>query len=65
LIGTIYLKHTHLILRDVDGSEERLMLEDALEVLAFLAKHKHEIEERAEANWQKFITKGGKPDQEQ
>jgi hypothetical protein len=65
LIGTIYLKQTHLILRDVDGSEESLTLEDALDVYAFVKEHLQEIEERRNMNWQEFITEAARLDQEQ
>jgi hypothetical protein len=67
LLGHIYLKQTHLILRDVDGSEVSLTLDDVLEVLTFLTEHKQEIEQRAVANWQQFITEVAvaRTDQEQ
>jgi hypothetical protein len=65
LIGTIYLKQTHLILRDVDGSEESLTLEDTLDVYAFVKEHLQEIEERRNMNWQEFITEAARLDQEQ
>jgi hypothetical protein len=52
LIGTIYLNQTHLILRDVDGSEVSLTLEDALQVYNFVKDHLSEIEALRQANWQ-------------
>ncbi len=56
LIGTIYLKQTHLILRDVDGSEESITLEDALDLYTFIKEHKKGIELRIQENWQDFLT---------
>jgi hypothetical protein len=56
LIGTIYLRQTHLILRDVDGSEVSLTLEDVLELYAFIKEHKKGIELRIQENWQEFLT---------
>ncbi len=56
LIGTTYLKQTHLILRDVDGSEVSLTLEDSLDLYTFLKEHKRGIELRIQENWQDFIT---------
>jgi hypothetical protein len=57
LIGTIYLKQTHLILRDVDGSEESITLEDALDLYTFIKENKKGIELRIQENWQEFISK--------
>jgi len=65
LLGHIYLKQTHLILRDVDGSEVSLPLDDALDVYAFVKERLQEIEERRNMNWQKFITEAARPGQEQ
>ncbi len=65
LIGHIYLKQTHLLLRDVDGSEVGLTLDDALDVYTFVKDHLPEIEERRQANWQEYITLVDRPDQEQ
>jgi hypothetical protein len=56
LIGTTYLTQTHLILRDVDGSEVSLPLEDSLELYTFIKEHKKGIEQRIQENWQDFIT---------
>jgi hypothetical protein len=56
LIGTIYLKQTHLILRDVDGSEVSITLEDSLDLYTFIKEHKRGIELRIQENWQDFIT---------
>jgi hypothetical protein len=56
LIGTIYLKQTHLILRDVDGSEVSIPLEDSLDLYTFIKEHKKGIEQRIQENWQDFIT---------
>ena len=63
LIGHIYLTQTHLILRDVDGSEVNLTLDVALDVYTFVKDHMREIEERKQANWQEFITSGDNADQ--
>jgi hypothetical protein len=57
LIGHIYLKQTHLILRDVDGSEVSLTLEDSLDLYTFIKEHKRGIELRIQENWQEFISK--------
>jgi len=65
LLGNIYLKPTHLILRDVDGSEVSLSLDDALNVYQFVKDHLKEIEEHIQANWQECITEGVTPEQEQ
>jgi hypothetical protein len=56
LIGTTYLTQTHLILRDVDGSEVSVTLDDTLELYTFLKEHKKGIEQRIQENWQEFIT---------
>ena len=56
LIGTKYLTQTHLILRDVDGSEESITLEDALEIYTYIKEHKKGIEQRIQENWQDFLT---------
>jgi predicted DNA-binding ribbon-helix-helix protein len=55
LLETIYLKQTHLILRDVDGSEVSVTLEDALDLYAYIKDHLQEIEEQSKVNWQEFI----------
>jgi hypothetical protein len=65
LIGHIYLNQTHLILRDVDGSEVSLTLDDCLDVYQFIKDHLEEIEAQRQANWQEFITSVDRPDQEQ
>jgi len=65
LLGTIYLKQTHLILRDVDGSEVGLPLDDALDVYLFVKDHLKEIEVHIQANWQECITESVRPEQEQ
>ncbi len=54
LLGTISLKQTHLVLKDVDGSEVSLTFEDALDVYAFVKDHMPEIEEQRLANWQEY-----------
>ncbi len=56
LIGNIYLKQAQLMLRDVDGSEIGLTLDDALEIYNYVNDHMQEIEERIQANWQEYIT---------
>jgi hypothetical protein len=56
LIGTTYLTQTHLILRDVDGSEVSVTLDDTLELYNFIKEHKKGIEQRIQENWQEFIT---------
>ena len=55
LIGTIYLNQTHLILRDVDGSEVNLTLDDAVDLYQFVKDHLQEIAEKREANWQAYL----------
>ncbi len=65
LIGHIYLKQTHLMLRDVDGSEVGLTLDDALDVYNYVKDHMQEIEEKRQANWQEYITSLDRPEQEQ
>ncbi len=56
LIGYTYLTQTHLILRDVDGSEVSLTLDDTLELYTYIKEHKKGIEQRIQENWQEFIT---------
>jgi hypothetical protein len=56
LIGNIYLTRTHLILRDVDGSEVWLTLDDAVAAYNYVKDHLQEIEARIHANWQEYIT---------
>jgi inhibitor of KinA sporulation pathway (predicted exonuclease) len=46
LIESVYIRNTHLVLRDVDGSEESMPLEDALDLLTWLSQHKSDIETR-------------------
>jgi nucleoside-diphosphate-sugar epimerase len=46
LIGHTYLRGRALVLRDVDGSEQSMSIEDALDLLAWLTEHKGEIQER-------------------
>ncbi len=55
LIGKISLTKTHLVLRDVDGSEVSLTLDDAFDVYQFIKDHLQEIEERIRANWQAYL----------
>ncbi len=55
LIGTICLKQAHLILKDADGSEVSLTLEDALDVYTYIKDHLPEIEERRQVNWQEYL----------
>jgi hypothetical protein len=63
LLGNISLKQTHLILKDVDGSEVSVTLEDALDLYTFIKVHLQEIEERQLANWQEFLASIDRPDQ--
>jgi DUF971 family protein len=55
LLGTISLQQAHLVLKDVDGSEVSLTLDDCLDVYQFVKEHLQEIEERIQANWQEYI----------
>jgi hypothetical protein len=55
LIGTISLKQTHLVLKDVDGSEVSLTLDDGLDLYHFVKDHMREFEERRQVNWQAFM----------
>jgi hypothetical protein len=50
-INDIYIKHSikALILRDVDGTEQSISLQDALELLVWLQAHRTEIEAALEA----------------
>jgi hypothetical protein len=48
LIGQVYLKNGVVVLRDVDGSEENLLLEEALELADWINQHRAEIEYRIE-----------------
>jgi hypothetical protein len=54
LIGNIYLTQTHLMLRDVDGSEVSLTLDDCLDVYTFVKDHLQEIEAQRQVNWQEY-----------
>ena len=56
LIEHIHLTQTQLILKDVDGSEVSLPLEDRLDLYTFIKEHKKGIEQRIQENWQEFIT---------
>ncbi len=56
LIGTIYLTQTHLLLRDVDGSEVSITLDDTIDLYTFVKDRLQEIEERRLANWQEYLT---------
>jgi hypothetical protein len=55
LLETINLKQTHLVLRDVDGSEVSLTLDDAVDLYQFVKDHLQEIEVKREANWQAYL----------
>jgi hypothetical protein len=55
LLETINLKQTQLVLRDVDGSEVSLTLDDARDLYQFVKDHLQEIEEKREANWQGYL----------
>ncbi len=55
LVGNIYLTQPHLMLRDVDGSEVSLTLDDALDVYQFVKDHLQEIEEQIQAYWQGYL----------
>ena len=56
VLGTISLKQTHLVLRDVDGSEVSLTFDDALDVYRFVKEHLPEIEDQRQVNWQEYIS---------
>lgn len=45
LIGEVFIRDAHLILRDVDGSETSLTLTDTLELMKWLLAHVHELRE--------------------
>ena len=45
LLGTIFLRHGRVILRDVDGSEVALSIEDALTFRKWLYMHSPELTE--------------------
>jgi hypothetical protein len=45
-IEKVYLKDHHLILRETDGSEVFLTLQDALDLADWIQKHQNEIRER-------------------
>ena len=64
LLGRMYLTQTHLILRDVDGSEVRITLDDSLDLYTFLKEHKKGIEQRMQENWQEFSSTVAREDQE-
>ena len=55
LLETINLKQTNLVLRDVDGSEVSLTLDDAIDLYQFVKDHLQEIEVKREANWQAYL----------
>ena len=55
LLETINLKQTDLVLRDVDGSEVSLTLEDAVDLYQFVKDHLQEIEEQRETYWQAYL----------
>lgn len=55
LLGTIYLNQSHLVLRDVDGSEVSLTLDDTIDLYQFVKDHLQEIEEKRQANWQAYL----------
>jgi cytochrome c len=45
-IEKVYLKDHHLILREMDGSETFLTLQDALDLADWIHKHQKEIRKR-------------------
>lgn len=55
LLETINLKQTHLVLRDVDGSEVSITLDDTIDFYQFVKDHLQEIEEKRAANWQAYL----------
>ena len=55
LLETINLKQISLVLRDVDGTEVSLTLDDAIEVYQFVKDHMQEIAEKRQANWQAYL----------
>ena len=65
LIENIYLTQTQLVLKDVDGSEVSLVLDDTLEVYTYIKDHMQELETRRQANWQEFIASVDNAEREQ
>ena len=55
LLDKIYLKQSHIVMQDVDGSEVSLSLDDTIAVYQFVKDHMQEIEEKREANWQAYL----------
>jgi len=55
LLDKIYLKQSHIVLQDVDGSEVSVTLDDAIDLYQFVKDHLQEIEKRKEANWQAYL----------
>jgi len=55
LIGHIFLRDDAVVLRDVDGSEQTLTFDDALQLHVWLSQHLHEIEERAQAVHERYL----------
>ena len=50
LIEQRYLKNGFVVLRDVDGSEVNILLEEALELADWINQRRAEIEKRIHAN---------------
>jgi hypothetical protein len=65
LLDTISLNQTHLVLKDIDGSEVNLTLEDVLDVYHFVKDHMSVIEAQRQANWQEYITSVDRPQQQE
>jgi len=55
LIGSISFRGDSIVLRDVDGSEQTLTFDDALQLHAWLSPRLHEIEERAQAAHERYL----------
>ncbi len=45
LIGSIFLRHSRVVLRDVDGSEVEIPAEDAYLIYTYVMEHRQEITE--------------------
>jgi hypothetical protein len=46
LIGQVFIRRGVLVLRDVDGSEQTMPLDDALDLLKWLTEHQGEMKGR-------------------
>jgi hypothetical protein len=64
LIGQIFFRRDSIVLRDVDGNEETLTYDDALDLHVWLANHLQEIEARNEAHTQELQRKRSNPARE-